>query len=497
MGTFNLADVLAGAGVNIDTRKREQIEYISIDRIAPDPDNFYELSGIEDLAANISLLGLQQPIRVRPMPGDDSKVIIISGHRRYTALKMLIEQDGREDLRDVPCIVEQGEENPKLTQLKLIYANASTRVMSSAERAKQVELVEKLLYELKEDGMEFPGRMRDHVAQACQISTGKLARLKVIQRKLIPQFLGLWEAGRLREAVAYTLAGQSQERQKRIFIVQTEDYKKTFRCTDGWVENIARQMDDIEQTCKNMACTVCHTSSCDHMYTRLDHAAGLGQYEGMYCPGCCISCHKLADCKYSCEHAADAKSVLMDKIRAEKREEKEAQRKREQPERDLLTTSYSRVAQLRKERNITAEDVVKASLGFAYDRSAKRMNDIESGNAVSLQDRMPGGIWANEAKHLIATADLLGCSIDYLLGRTDFKEVNCGAPECVNVDTGWRTGRPDKPGLYCVLCNDDDYPAEQFLVITAEWTGDRWEAFGDSLETVGMTAVRWIQLPEA
>ena len=50
MGTFNLADVLAGAGVNIDTGKREQIEYISIDRIAPDPDNFYELSGIEDLA---------------------------------------------------------------------------------------------------------------------------------------------------------------------------------------------------------------------------------------------------------------------------------------------------------------------------------------------------------------------------------------------------------------------------------------------------------------
>lgn len=497
MGTFNLADVLAGAGVNIDTRKREQIEYISIDRIDPDPDNFYELSGIEDLAENISLLGLQQPIRVRPMPGDDSRVVIISGHRRYTALKMLIEQDGRDDLRDVPCIVEQGEENPKLTQLKLIYANASTRVISSAEQAKQTELVEKLLYELKEDGMEFPGRMRDHVAQACKISTGKLARLKVIQRKLIPQFLKLWEAGSLRESVAYTLAGQSKERQKRIFIVQTDEYKKPFRCTDGWVESIARQMDDIEQTCKSLACSVCHTTSCDHMYTRLDHAAGLGQYEGMYCPGCCISCFKLADCKYSCEHAADAKSVLRDKIRTEKREEKEAQRKKEQPEKDLLSISYSRVAQLRRERNVSAKDVVKASLGYAYDRNVNRMAEIEGGKAVSLQDRMPGGIWASEASQLISTADLLGCSIDYLLGRTDCVTVSDGqgaAPEkCVNIDTGWRTGTPDEAGKYIVLVRY--HPEASYAPEKYEWTGEMWLDYGELVEPLGILVDYWMPIP--
>ncbi|MGM9659776.1 MAG: ParB/RepB/Spo0J family partition protein, partial [Faecousia sp.] len=181
MEKFDMAKFLSDAGVNLDTGNREQIEYIPIDRIVPDPDNFYELSDLEDLAANIALLGLQQPIRVRPMQGGNSQFMIISGHRRHAALKLLIAQDGREDLRDVPCIVERSEENPKLTQLKLIYANASTRVLTSAEQAKQAEQVEKLLYELKEDGMEFPGRMRDHVAQACKMSTGKLARLKVIR----------------------------------------------------------------------------------------------------------------------------------------------------------------------------------------------------------------------------------------------------------------------------------------------------------------------------
>ncbi len=44
---------------NSDTTAREQIEYIDIDRIDDDPRNFYELSGLDELAANIELLGLQ------------------------------------------------------------------------------------------------------------------------------------------------------------------------------------------------------------------------------------------------------------------------------------------------------------------------------------------------------------------------------------------------------------------------------------------------------
>lgn len=482
MEAFNLADVLAGAGVNIDTGKREQIEYISIDRIAPDPDNFYELSGIDDLAENISLLGLQQPLRVRPMPGDDSQVVIISGHRRYTALKMLIEQDGREDLRDVPCIVEQGEENPKLTQLKLIYANASTRVMTSAEQAKQAELVEKLLYELKEDGMEFPGRMRDHVAQACQISTGKLARLKVIREKLIPQFMRLWEQNSLRESVAYTLAGLSKERQRMIFIAQTNDYKNAFRCTDGWVENIARQMDDIEKTCKKTKCSVCHTSTCDHMYTRLNRAAGLAQYNALFCRGCCLECTALADCKYSCEHAADAKSVLRNKRKADKRAEKEAQRAKEQPEKDLLALAYNRVGQLRKERNISAEDFVTASLGWHYAKDIERLPKLEDGSSVSLNDRMPGSIWAREAKRLIETADLLGCSIDYMLGR-----------DVPNLDTGWRTGTPDSEGEYIVLIKHD--PNKAYVPDKYQWVGERWQYHGLEVADIGIIVDYWMPIP--
>ena len=108
---------------------------------------------------------------------------------------------------------------------------------------------------------------------------------------------------------------------------------------------------------------------------------------------------------------------------------------------------------------------------------------------------MPGGIWPDDAQKLIAVADLLGCSIDYLLGRTDCKEVNRGAPECVKIDTGWRMGDPAQPGLYCVLCNDDDYPDEQFQMTKAEWTGDSWVSYGSKLADIGMTAAFWMPLP--
>ena len=62
---------------------REQIEYIRLDLIEEDPNNFYQLSDIDALAANIELCGLQQPIRVRLTDGGHYR--IVSGHRRRKA----------------------------------------------------------------------------------------------------------------------------------------------------------------------------------------------------------------------------------------------------------------------------------------------------------------------------------------------------------------------------------------------------------------------------
>ena len=49
-----------------DTTGREQIQYIDLDLLDADEANFYSIQGIKELAANIELCGLQQPLRVRP-----------------------------------------------------------------------------------------------------------------------------------------------------------------------------------------------------------------------------------------------------------------------------------------------------------------------------------------------------------------------------------------------------------------------------------------------
>ena len=230
---FSLRDYIAAGSVPELGTKQEQIEYIDIDLLMSDERNFYELSGIPELSASIELIGLQQPIRVR-VKGD--AYVIVSGHRRKAALRHLV-LDGREDLRLVPCIVESGQVSEAMQELRLIYANSDTRKLTNAEIAKQADRIKSLLYQLKEEGVEFPGRMRDHVAEACQISKSKLARLEVIQKKLISNLRPGWERGMLPEANAYRIAQEPDHIQAKLMARHGTDLYK-------WTEaQISRAVD--------------------------------------------------------------------------------------------------------------------------------------------------------------------------------------------------------------------------------------------------------------
>ena len=202
---FNITDVLGS--VSKANPGQEQIVYIKLELLDPDPDNFYTLEGIEDLADNISLIGLQQPIRIRP--GKDGHYIVVSGHRRRAAI-MLISHGDTDNAHmfdgGVPCIIDNDECSPAMRELRLIYANSATRVMTPAEVSKQAERIEAILYQLSEEGVEFKGRMRDHVAKACAVSKSKIARLHAIRNNMVPELLEEFDAGRLNESVAYRIS---------------------------------------------------------------------------------------------------------------------------------------------------------------------------------------------------------------------------------------------------------------------------------------------------
>ena len=211
---FDIASVLKGAAAKTE---QEQIVYIPLEDIVPNPDNFYTLEGIEDLAANIELIGLQQPLRIRP--GKDGKYVVVSGHRRRAACLLISHGDSEGSHmfdQGVPCIIDNDACSDSMRELRLIFANSSTRVMTPADLSRQAERVEELLYQLKEEGVKFPGRMRDHVAKACAVNATKLANLHAIRSKLIPELLEEFDANRLNESVAYRISQERETVQKEL-----------------------------------------------------------------------------------------------------------------------------------------------------------------------------------------------------------------------------------------------------------------------------------------
>lgn len=229
---FNLAALLDDVS-SINT-ERKQIEYIALSNILSDPNNRYELSGIEELAANIEMFGLQQPLEVRPHKEFEGYYTVTSGHRRKAALDLL-------DEKEVPCIVVEAMASDALQELRLIFANSDTRRMTAAEQAWQAERIEALLYDLKGQGYEFPGRMRDHVAAISKMSASKLARLKVIRDGLRqPELKKAFEGNRLSEGAAYELARRSDAVQS-----VAADMQEVFGSVN--VEGVQRILDGIEQ----------------------------------------------------------------------------------------------------------------------------------------------------------------------------------------------------------------------------------------------------------
>lgn len=115
----------------------------------------------------------------------------------------------------------------------------------------------------------------------------------------------------------------------------------------------------------------------------------------------------------------------------------------------------------------------------------------EGQKKFAFNDPMPGMLSYEAAKKLIATADLLGCSIDYLLGRTDVKGVAAApaaAPEkCVKVDT-WHTGNPPAPGAYIAY---GLWGGEEACYM-ATWNDDGWD-----MDTVYLGSVSaWAYPPD-
>lgn len=419
-----------------------ELTQVDIDDLVGNDANFYAVDEekLEDLKNSIALSGIMDPPTVTRT--DDGKYRLISGHRRTAAVRALV-AEGREDLRSIPVFV-RSPKSAAMEELELIMANSTARVLNSAEVSHAAQRVERLLYELKEQGVEFPGRMRDHVAAACNVSKTKLANLHMIEENLIQYFKTQWAAGKLPDATALELARCEVALQMRLrdAFARTKEFP-----TSAGIEQV-RGLAKGGAKWRPSACLHCPDrklcpSSRDDATLRHD---ALCSSWGGRCLGekCCMDCSygaKAASWNACDQMCSRAKQYRTDKNAKAKQEEETEKERRQRGFREAIQHKAQRLvraidaAGLRDDKKLVfasycAEPTVKTLRAYA---------NGEFGNAhLYGTDSLDP-----DAKHVPELCKALRCSADYLLGLTDDLKPTPSGPE----QLGWRTDSEYPDGI--------------------------------------------------
>lgn len=486
-----LTRALAGEVPESGTEGRDQIEYIDIGLIDSDPGNFYELRDIPDLAGDIETVGLQQPLLVRP--GEDGHVVLISGHRRRAALQLLVDE-GKERFRQVPCIRKTGG-NALVYEMQLIFANAHTRVLTNAEIGKQAARLEEIFYQLKEQGYEFPGRMIDHVAEACNIKRAKLGRIKKIFTHLAPCYKPLWDAGDLPEDTADALAGLPQGVQERIKRVCP---KKT---------PAARNIREIGAKMKTGFCydvigLKCPDGGvCTQRDKFLKH--NLTCYDWERCSGgkCCVECsaggaHRVdgSACGAACpEMCAKARAIYEKaKVKQKDSEERKAAKDRSKAVQKAMADA-ARIVRAADAAGL--DDDTKLESAYSSLTKVGALRKISQGDIPEdMSSYWLSEIISYRTKDLTSMAQTLHCSTDYLLGLTDQLRPAAAEPGQV-VLAAWMPGGLTPPEECEVVADVDPGDGGKPVRCFLRWLGGAW-MFKNLDKKIGMTVIRWLRLPE-
>lgn len=496
---FNIVELMKGVP-DLGTG-RQQITYIPIDKILPNGDNFYSLDGLDELAGSIETIGLQQPLVVRPIEG--GKYELISGHRRRAAILMIRDGGSRQFAEGVPCIVDRGEDSPAVRKFKLLMANNDTRRMTSADQNKQAEELENVLRELEDEGYHFSGRLRDWVAKLSGMSRSKLGRLKVIREKLAPEIKKkCYDCGKLNESCAYELAQMPAEEQRELIAMVEKAGRSIERLYASDISDYMKEKKKFtEQKCPITKGETC--SNVDGLLGKL--------YDGSYSykpcrhgSDCCAKCDQYLNCKHRCPKLEEKAKAERAKNKAEKADERAKQKAKDELDVRMIEHVWARYGQALRRAGKTdkqlREELKKGERTYGEFNCYLNSNTLQAlidyeNTDVTPSTALPYGydfkVW--DYVRLVKYADALGCSLDYLMLRSEDPEGGKAKAEAPAVE--WQTGKPKTAGVYAVRFKvSEAAPGE--LHSFARWDGFQWKAVRSGKVIDDMIAVGWYQIPE-
>jgi len=402
----NLAELIGSVNVPESGTIRKMLD-IPIDSISDDARNFYSMddASLEELAASIELVGLQQPPLVRKT---GETYTVVSGHRRMAALRKL-NGEGK-GFEKVPCIIEEFEGSAAWQEFCLICGNSSTRKLTSADLNEQAKRVTELMYELKEEGVEFPGRMRDYVAAACNTTKTKLSMLKVIDEKLSSKTAReAWKTGKLPDQAAYALA-------------QCNSYVQDLIC-EAWVKKCGQLSGLYEWKVKETADSIgkvdkiecSHGGCCNQASVRIKNL--MDYTNKFYCSRlCCSDCPNITTCRNVCYLCLSDRAAAIEKEKEKKANEKVVRDAADKP-------IIDNTRKLRRRMNTACERAgieyseLKTKVGLWSTETVENEKAmLAGGGKVTTGTRTPLGQDRYSYEKLVSVCKALNVSADYLMG---------------------------------------------------------------------------------
>lgn len=289
----DVAAILGGQLAKVsDSDTNGEVRKIPLNKITRNTLNFYPAlddDAVDALVDSIKANGLLEPLTVVPQ---DDFYRLISGHNRFSALLRLQAQAGAVGgyNQEVLCRVLPPM-TPEQELTAVIEANRQ-RIKSDALLAEEAKRLTEAYTKRREAGEDLPGRIRDRVAEAMQISKTKLANLNAIRNGIkVPGIMARWERDEIPEAAALEIARLPVEAQYRLLDWMIDGHH-SYSMRD--VKKFAVMWVGCMHKCPESSgfCT-----NAEAIYNQDYHG---GEWRGA---GCCMKCLARDTCQAACGFA--------------------------------------------------------------------------------------------------------------------------------------------------------------------------------------------------
>ncbi len=261
----------------------ERIRMIPLDAIKINDKNFYEISGIRNLAESISIVGLLDPVRV--VAAEDRSYRLVSGHRRLAAYQLLRDEAHGMEFDKIPSII-MSKLDTLDEEFALLTANATARELSYADKLQQEKAMRETLLAMKAQGRQLPSGLSQYIADSMGVSRNEVSRMHTVNENLVPEAMEKVTSGELNASDAYQLARQPEAEQKetvRQLNLKDKVYQKD---VDAEYEAIRKETGGILSKMDSAAAMLCgriRTAGCKKEAVALLRQAFHYYY---YCSSC-------------------------------------------------------------------------------------------------------------------------------------------------------------------------------------------------------------------